>query len=73
MRGFWAVEMRPTYQVEGIRQTVAHGLGLPVGSRRFVLTERLLRSLLPAHWVCHMVVAVAQKVEVCSRVEAGLR
>ncbi len=63
MRGFRVLRVRPIHLQEGLHRALSLDLHLTPGSRTYAVAERLLRRIMPADWLCHMLIAVAEKIE----------
>jgi SAM-dependent methyltransferase len=61
MRGFTVLELIPIHRDQGLQRTLVWDVGLTQGTRGFRLAERLLRRLIPARLVAHMLMAVCRK------------
>ena len=61
MRGFIVERIMPIHKDEGLRRALVWDLHLRQGTRLSNLAERLLRPLVPAGLVSHMIIAVARK------------
>ncbi|GIK40763.1 MAG: hypothetical protein BroJett011_45960 [Chloroflexota bacterium] len=61
IHGFQILQMQPIHAQEGLKRMMSLDIRLSPGSRRYQVVESLLRKLIPARWICHMIMAVAQK------------
>lgn len=61
MRGFAILDLIPIHQDQGLQRTLIWDFGMSQGTRRFHLTKGMLRRLIPARLVAHMLMAVCRK------------
>jgi SAM-dependent methyltransferase len=63
MRGFRVLQVQPVAQQHGLKRTLQHDFGMVPGRPLYRLLHAPLAHLVPAPWVSHMLMAVAQKRE----------
>lgn len=63
INGFQVLKIAPVQYMEGIKRAAMLDFGFKENSSSYKLGISLLRRLLPATWLAHMIMAVAQKPE----------
>jgi SAM-dependent methyltransferase len=61
LRGLDVLRVRPIHKAEGVRRFLQRDLRLRPGTPAYALARRLATRFVPATWLAHMVLAVAQK------------
>ena len=61
MWGFRCLKIQSIGQLQGLSRALVCDLKIPPGSLRDRVAKRLLPRIIPARWIAHMILAVAQK------------
>jgi ubiquinone/menaquinone biosynthesis C-methylase UbiE len=63
MQGFYVLNVVPIHKKHGLKRTLHHDFGMKRGGLLNRKITRYFRRLIPANWVAHMIMGIAQKLE----------
>ncbi len=62
-QGFHVLDIVPIQKKHGLKRTLHHDFGIKKGTTRHRKMTHYLQNIIPANWVAHMIMGIAQKIE----------